>query len=182
MLTPEERKAKHRARAKAYYQANREKRKAYQRAYYWNDPIKAREAALKYQKYHLAARMEKIRAWQKANPEKRAAHQRKYWDTHPGQRTVYKHVRRVRITGSRTHFTAADVREKLRVQCGHCIFCKKKLTKYQVDHLVPVCRGGSNEACNIAIVCKPCNLHKMRQTSAEFVQSKWLRMRLKGLQ
>ena len=51
-----------------------------------------------------------------------------------------------------------------------CMFCgvRRKLPGFQVDHVVPVVRGGSNETPNLQLLCAPCNQRKGIQTNQEF--------------
>ncbi len=51
-----------------------------------------------------------------------------------------------------------------------CHFCQAKLTldTATVDHLVPISRGGSNNASNKALACKDCNNRKGDMTPEEF--------------
>jgi len=44
---------------------------------------------------------------------------------------------------------------------GHiCTYCKDEDGPFEVDHIVPVTRGGSNEPANLCVACKPCNSSK----------------------
>jgi hypothetical protein len=52
---------------------------------------------------------------------------------------------------------------------GKCIHCQTKLRvsasgrllmKSSVEHIVPRCHGGTDEAANLAIACKQCNQQK----------------------
>lgn len=41
-----------------------------------------------------------------------------------------------------------------------CTYCKDEDGPFQIDHIVPVTRGGSNEPDNLCVACKPCNSSK----------------------
>lgn len=41
----------------------------------------------------------------------------------------------------------------------------------EVDHLVPVIRGGANDDGNLVLSCQPCNLRKGTSTLQEFLAS-----------
>lgn len=41
----------------------------------------------------------------------------------------------------------------------------------QMDHLIPVSRGGTNDLDNLAILCRPCNLNKRAKTWDEWVNA-----------
>ena len=51
-----------------------------------------------------------------------------------------------------------------------CMFCgvRRKLPSFQIDHVNPVVRGGSNETSNLQLLCAPCNQRKGMQTNEEF--------------
>ena len=51
-----------------------------------------------------------------------------------------------------------------------CMFCgvRRKLPRFQIDHVNPVIRGGSNETSNLQLLCAPCNQRKGMQTNEEF--------------
>ena len=41
-----------------------------------------------------------------------------------------------------------------------CNICKSKLVKFELDHIKPVCLGGSNDDLNIQVLCKGCHMEK----------------------
>lgn len=49
-----------------------------------------------------------------------------------------------------------------------CAYCGATGIALQVEHLVPVARGGSNRVWNLTLACEPCNQRKGTQTAAEF--------------
>lgn len=50
------------------------------------------------------------------------------------------------------------------VYCGH----RKPPFALQIDHMVPLTRGGSNEQENLQVTCRPCNWRKGIHTDEEF--------------
>lgn len=57
--------------------------------------------------------------------------------------------------------SAKDVRVQYKLQQGLCYWCSTPVAKkYNVDHVVPLSRGGSNDVNNIAISCPTCNRKK----------------------
>ena len=65
------------------------------------------------------------------------------------------------------------LRERLwQSQGSRCIYCgvRVRLAHYQsqIDHVVPVVRGGSNEENNLQLTCPQCNGKKGDRTDAEF--------------
>jgi len=55
-------------------------------------------------------------------------------------------------------------------QRGRCAYTGRKLDRTaQVDHKIPVCRGGTNDASNIHWVCAEANWVKHNKTHDEFI-------------
>lgn len=45
-------------------------------------------------------------------------------------------------------------------QVGMCAYCSRSLLDgYHVEHIIPVCVGGSNRPDNLVLSCAPCNLY-----------------------
>jgi 5-methylcytosine-specific restriction endonuclease McrA len=40
-----------------------------------------------------------------------------------------------------------------------CLFCSSK-SELQIDHIVPISKGGANSIDNVQILCRPCNRKK----------------------
>jgi len=75
-------------------------------------------------------------------------------------------LRRKAVPGS---YTAEDVQLLLRTQKRKCWWCGKKLTgKYEVDHRIPIARGGTNWPNNLCIACFECNRTKHTKLPHEF--------------
>lgn len=72
------------------------------------------------------------------------------------------HTRRARKRGNTSgeHFTKQDIESLFNSQKGLCWWCGKKLKKYEIDHRIPLARGGSNSANNICLTCSHCNRTK----------------------
>lgn len=68
---------------------------------------------------------------------------------------------------------SSGVRELLYKKAnGCCELCGRKmlLENMTVDHVIPLAQGGSNDICNLAAVCKPCNLFKGSILPADFME------------
>ena len=55
------------------------------------------------------------------------------------------------------------------IQGYKCMFCRvrRKLPNFQIDHVTPVVRGGSNKTANLQLLCVPCKQRKSIQTNEE---------------
>ena len=49
-----------------------------------------------------------------------------------------------------------------------CAYCGKEDTPFEVEHIIPLSRRGSNRVSNLTIACHDCNQKKGNQTAAEF--------------
>lgn len=54
--------------------------------------------------------------------------------------------------------------------CITCEYCHLPISKYHIEHVQPICKGGDNSLCNLKISCKNCNLSKGRKSLQEFEQ------------
>ena len=65
-----------------------------------------------------------------------------------------------------------EVREYLLLKWGYsCAYCHQEATAtnhWEIDHIVPRSRGGSDRPANLALSCHLCNQAKGDQTAAEF--------------
>ena len=98
----------------------------------------------------------RVKAWRKKNPSKAAA--------------GYKR-RQTRIDG---WVPSAQQKVELYSKAdGQCRYCHSALgADAQVDHAIPVARGGSNEMDNLDLICPRCNQEKDAKTPEEY--SDWL--------
>jgi len=149
-------------RAKAYYDKHKADRAKYHRARYLNKKV----AALK------AARYE-------AQAEKRKAGSKRYYDEHRDERRAYFRSERGKEVSR-----AAQLRRKARmlkqteptsprwtrsqiIERDHsmCFWCKTLVQPedLHIDHVMPIAKGGSDSADNVAVTHRLCNLTRPRK-------------------
>ena len=51
-----------------------------------------------------------------------------------------------------------------------CFYCGKSVSKFEVEHMLPKSRGGSNRIDNLTLSCHDCNQKKDTLTAEEFIQ------------
>ncbi len=90
-----------------------------------------------------AANSRRACRWSKDNPQKKA---------------VQSARRRARERSAPGSFTAAEWQERLDLFGGLCAYCDRPAT--QIDHVIPLARGGTNYIDNLAPACQPCNASK----------------------
>jgi RRXRR protein/HNH endonuclease len=49
-----------------------------------------------------------------------------------------------------------------------CVYCGKRNVPFEIDHMVPKSRGGSDRISNLVLACHDCNQAKGNRTAAEF--------------
>ena len=88
-------------------------------------------------------------------------------------KNVLEHRRRDLLKANTVgeHHTTKDIMNKFKLQYGLCMYCKTSIKGgYHIDHIIPPCDGGGNEAWNIQLLCKKCNLSKSDNPATEFAQ------------
>ena len=60
--------------------------------------------------------------------------------------------------------------ELMKRQNNTCVYCGHRRTArlFEIDHIFPVVRGGSNDIENLQVICSPCNMRKGIQSDEEF--------------
>ena len=77
--------------------------------------------------------------------------------------------RRIKPT-ERITWPKGSKRELMRRQDNTCTYCgyRRRASSLDIDHVIPVARGGSNDPSNLQVICRRCNLRKGVQTDEEF--------------
>lgn len=136
-LTPDQ-KAEQAAKLRAWTAENRERSRELARNFLERETAEQRER-----------RLEKVRArrpiYERENPEVIAAKRAR---------------RRAREYGADGSYSAEDVRAILKSQGRRCRYCNEALTRFHVDHFIPLSRGGSNWPSNLVLSCGRCNSSK----------------------
>src|SRR5690625_4247275 len=56
--------------------------------------------------------------------------------------------------------TLDDIMYVFSISGGECVYCGKVSEDYQLEHIVPMSRGGTNTLSNITTSCPACNIAK----------------------
>jgi len=170
-----------------YYQANKEKLKAYQTAHYAADPEpkKARAARVRaeqpeetaaYLAQYRSIHGDELRAIQRAkyaaDPEPRRAAAIAWRKAHPEFDRAKGHRRRALIRGSQVEkFTDLEVFEEDDYICQLCFepidpFLRNHHPEMaSLDHIKPISKGGSHTRDNVQTSHLVCNLRKGNRAS-----------------
>lgn len=132
--------------------------KALVKKYARENPDKAREWDRKKYKKHKA----KIRARHKK-------YYKRYAKENGHKLSACRARRRARVRNAQGKLTSGDILRKYDLQGGRCYYCDVDLPGgYQVDHKIPLARGGSNWPANICVSCENCNYSKRDKDFWEF--------------
>ena len=112
---------------------------------------------------------EQRKSYQK-HREKRLAQCREYYKNNKGKAFAKVANRRAKKFGAGGTHNEKDIKRIFDRQRGRCAACRKKLSKYHRDHILPLVLGGDNNAKNIQLLCPPCNLQKHAKHPVEFMQ------------
>jgi hypothetical protein len=129
-----------------WQQTHRDERRASCKKWYASHKEHRAKYSAKYRHEHSEHRSEIYKLWAKANPEK-------------VNENLWK--RRARKMNAEGSHTSEDIRRQYQNQGGLCWWCGKDVgDTYHADHVVPLSRGGSDNASNIVISCPSCNQSK----------------------
>lgn len=136
--------------------------KAYQKAH---PELKeyARKRYLKVREHHL----DLGKKWYAANKVKSSAYLKNWWSLNEGKRAEYKHSRRAKTPPSKLVLAKIKL---LRFEqfCRWC--CIRLMPKNrEIDHIIPLFRGGEHIADNLAASCKSCNSSRRTKLVEEWL-------------
>lgn len=112
-------------------------------------------------------------AYHAEHKEKRNAAHRAWSKAHPENGRSNRQLRRARLQGSVGTHTLSEVSAQFEIQSGRCFYCATPLfdgtaRKYHEEHLMPLCRGGTNDISNIVCACATCNTKKGTKMPSDF--------------
>lgn len=135
----------------------------YSKQYRLSHPEWTKQAKKRHYEKHRDQVIEKSRQYRQNNPD--------YWRRTPPKEAAKSAARKARKCNAPGTYTAEDVLIKLENQRGRCFYCHKLLNGvYQVDHYIPLSKGGSNWPSNLVIACSKCNRTKGDRMPVEFVE------------
>lgn len=156
---------------KAWYGRNRERMLEYDRRHRLADlkATRAKERERTRARYAAdpAAWQSYLKEWRRRNPDKSHAYVRAATN------------KRRQAAGGQS-FSAAEWLALLAHHDGSCAYCGSKVL-IEIDHRIPLSRGGSNLIDNILPACRRCNRRKHTMTEEEF-RSFLQRERRQGLE
>lgn len=114
--------------------------------------------------------IERTMAWQRANPEKARAKALRYGQSPDGRivKLMARHRYLQRQVGAPGRGVSAEQFAQLIASQGwRCTYCAQ-LKKLELDHVVPLSRGGAHDIENAVGACKRCNCSKGARLLSEW--------------
>jgi 5-methylcytosine-specific restriction endonuclease McrA len=133
-----------------------------------------------------ARRKATLKKYAEKNKEKVKVSQQKFKERNPNRAKQIKdewrkrqpkeyfrlksHRRRATVVGS---VSKGIAKKLLELQKHRCAVCKVKIEeKYEIDHIVPLAKGGAHADDNLQLLCPFCNRSKGALDPLEYMQSK----------
>ena len=107
-------------------------------------------------------------AWRNKNKEKINKYAVDWWKEHKDLKRLHVRKRAALKYNADGNHTHQQIKEIFDRQKGHCNYCDVLLTKYHVDHIIPLSRNGTNYAANLQILCVTCNTSKGNKMPWEY--------------
>lgn len=115
--------------------------------------------------------LEKRALYRAARREELSLKGRNYRKNHPEKMQVIDRNHKLKRKSVEGQHTPFEIKKLLESQKNKCAWCKCRVylkptggqTKAHIDHIMPLCKGGTNWIKNIQILCAACNLKKSKK-------------------
>lgn len=120
------------------------------------------------------------RQWREKNPDYHKEYSAKHKEYFKQKEATWRRNNRARVAANLARYRARkaaaggscspdEITAMYESQEGLCAYCECDLNGiYEVDHMLPISRGGANDWPNLAITCSWCNRSKHNKTTEEF--------------
>lgn len=154
------------SRSRDWHHNNQEKASANKKDWYQKNKDKAKDSSKK--------RWDAYREDPEWVENERARKRQEYKD-HPHRRVASHNARRAREKSADGKITAKQILKILESQKHKCVYCLACLKDgYEVDHITPISKGGTNWPSNIQCLCRACNRRKSAKDPIAFANEKGL--------
>ncbi len=128
---------------------------------------KARAAMRRWRERHPQEHLAESHAYYQRNRARVDERNMRYTREHPDVRRAIRSRRRALAAGAAGSFTAAEWRALVERHGARCAYCGGE-GPLEIEHRVPLSRGGTNDISNIVPACRGCNARKHDKTDEEF--------------
>ncbi len=168
-------KEAHAAKCRAYYLKNRDKVAETNRQYVIKNKDAVKLRSKNYRNKNSEKILERVKSYAQQYPERVRAYKKKYHDAHKREAALRVKIRRAKLKDAliteekaqRVYDFYSWMKNQDYVTCTYC-GAYIPGSSLQVDHIIPVARGGDHDPDNFAVSCRPCNLSK-----SDFLLSEW---------
>ncbi|WP_100373398.1 HNH endonuclease [Bacillus sp. FJAT-45037] len=108
-------------------------------------------------------------SWNKNNPEKRNEKSRRWYKDNSAKKSAYAHNNRAEKLGLKATLTAQMVEQLSWSRQGKCWLSGRSDVTLEIDHAVPLSRGGGSHLGNLILIDKKLNMMNKTQTLIEFL-------------
>jgi len=109
----------------------------------------------------------RVREWRTENPERSRSAAKSWRDRNPDQMRVQRRRRRSRKAGAQGQHSADDIKRLVHRFHGLCAYCGVEPFN-DIEHVVPLSRGGSDYIGNLLPACRTCNSKKHKKLLIEW--------------
>lgn len=139
------------------------------------DPERTKRIKATYKALHPERVLQHARETYGRSKEARHAKHKEWLTKNPHKRREHEATRRAKKLGVDERYTAADVNALLKLQRSRCVYCRQSMkSKFHVDHIMPLSKGGTNGRRNIQLLCQTCNQTKHARHPVDYAQSRGL--------
>ena len=165
------------AKRKKYYQENKVKIAVQKKTYYQENKVAIKAKRKKYQQENKKALAAYRKEYYQENKETLIAYGKTYWQTPDGKATSSRHTHKRRAQKMGVLYEIFDPQEVFERDGWRCQHCYKKVQWIgksprsplypNLDHIVPLSKGGEHTKRNTQLLCRGCNSKKHTDDSGE---------------
>ena len=153
------------------YQKNRDRLLADFAKWRKENPKKMKAAHDSWRSRNKDRCVETSRKWYEANKDKSNRSSKAWREANPEAKRAHYHTRRSRTKNAEGSYIGADLKAIFAAQKGKCAYCRCIIVAgYDIDHIVPLSRGGTNWPRNIQLTCESCNQKKHASDPVDFAR------------
>lgn len=158
-----------REKTRRWREENRERERETKRQWHLKNREKQLERSRQYHAEHKEEIAERHRRNRKVNIEREQESSRRWQQANPDKVRAYSRNRRAKLRDADGEHTPEEILELYAGQDGKCWYCGVDVgDKYDVDHFIPLSKGGSNDIGNLRIACPTCNRTKHNKDPHEW--------------
>lgn len=159
------------AKTMAWRAANRERWDAAAKVWQQANREHIATKRLEWRLANLDRRRQTNKAWRQENIERLKVLKKAWLAANTLRTRCYAENRRARKKANGGSHTPEQIEELHSKQRYRCVGCKASIRNhYEVDHIIPVSKGGTNDISNIQLLCVTCNRSKYTKS-----QEQWAR-------